>query len=178
MRLLYRLRQFGWELRARPLTQEESAEIRSILNAAEYALFWRYALSDQRHGYNVMCLLRENGHTDTDLLKAALLHDVGKTRANLRVWDRSFVILGQKFLPERAAAWSVNHNGEAEAMDGRYKAFIVKAKHAEWGAEMATGAGCSPRTINLIRRHQDTLSDVASEEDELLRLLQWADDQC
>jgi putative nucleotidyltransferase with HDIG domain len=177
MGAVYRLRQFWWELRARPLTEVQSAEIRSILSDAEYALFWRYSLSDQLHSYNVMALLRENGYTDEDLQKAALLHDVGKTRANLHVWDRSFVILGQKFLPERAAAWSVSSNGEAEAMDGRYKGFIVKAKHAEWGAQMAEQAGCTQRTVDLIRRHQDTLAELTTEEDRLLERLQWADDQ-
>ena len=45
-------------------------------------------------------------------------------------------------------------------------------------AEMAEAAGSSALVVSLIRRHQDDLPETAlSEEDELLHILQWADDQ-
>ena len=39
------------------------------------------SVSDQRHSLNVMRTLRRQGHTEPDLLAAALLHDVGKSAA-------------------------------------------------------------------------------------------------
>jgi hypothetical protein len=43
---------------------------------------------------------------------------------------------------------------------------------------MVAAAGGDPLAVSLIRRHQDAMAETAeSAEDELLRLLQWADNQ-
>lgn len=131
-----------------------------------------------------MAVLTHAGHNEPALLTAALLHDIGKTRHPLPIVERVLVVLGNKFLPGRAASWGI---GEPA---GWRRAFVIKAQHAQWGAEMAAQAGSNPQVVELIRRHQDllTLQEVrvpagvpvaASKEDndQLLRLLQWADDR-
>lgn len=172
MRVRYRLRQFWQELRAKSLSPGQSAEVQSILNSAEYELFCQFSPSDQQHSYRVMHMLQQNGYTQPELLQAALLHDIGKTRATLHVWDRSLVVLGQRFVPEKAEEW-----GNSAEIRGLRKGFIVKAHHPEWGANMAADAGSSALTVALIHRHQDPLDQIVTEEDRLLQQLQSADDQ-
>lgn len=168
----YRLWQFWQEMAARPLSAVAWREIESILAPDEVRLFRQFSLSDQMHSYRVMKTVREAGQNTPALLAAALLHDVGKTKVSLSVWDRVLVVLAQLLIPGRLVAW-----GQGEPRGWR-KAFVVKEQHAAWGAEMAQRAGSSPLTVALIRRHQDNVGEMAGNEaDQLLHYLQWADDQ-
>jgi hypothetical protein len=110
--------------------------------------------------------LLADGQTDADLLTAALLHDAGKVRARLSVWERVVIVLGKKLFAGHVKGW-----GEGEAR-GLRRPFVVAAQHAAWGAELALAAGASPRTVELIRRHQEQ----SGQTDALLRALQAADD--
>ena len=105
------------------------------------------------------------------MLAAALIHDVGKILSPLSILDRVLIVLGQHFLPRAARRW-----GEGEARGWR-RPFVVAARHAAWGADLAEQAGASGRTVRLIRRHQDSLTgDTAGEEDRLLADLHAADE--
>lgn len=170
-RSLYRLWQFWQSASARPLSAPARAEIGRLLNPVEQRLFERLKRSDQRHSYRVMQALQAAGHGRPELLKAALLHDVGKTRVRGAAWDRVAVVLGQAFWPRRTAQWA---GGQPH---GWRRPFAVKARHPEWGAEMAAAAGSPALTVRLIRRHQELLPVAeAGEEARLLRLLQAVDD--
>ena len=172
MGVFYRLGQFWRIVTAVPLSPLARQEVRATLSDAEYALFGRYALSDQWHSYRVYRMLCEAGYTHPDLLTAALLHDVGKTRVSLTVWHRTWIVLGQLFWPSKLATW-----GEGEAR-GWKRPFVVKAQHPEWGAEMAAAVGSRALAVALIRQHQDRVPETADTEiAHLLRPLQWADDQ-
>ncbi|MCB0007628.1 MAG: HD domain-containing protein [Anaerolineales bacterium] len=171
-RLVYRLRQFGAELNARPLPDAALGEVRELLSPAEYALFQRFSLSDQNHSYAVMTTLRGAGHDDRELLQAALLHDIGKTRLPIHIWDRVVIVMGQALAPAQVGRW-----GEGEPAGWR-RPFVIKEKHPAWGAEMAAAAGSSARLIALINHHQDRPETVTPAElAATLRQLQWADDQ-
>jgi putative nucleotidyltransferase with HDIG domain len=167
----YRWRQFWQALAARPLPGEAQREIAAVLSEREVALFRRLSLNDQEHSYQVMTMLKSAGYDDPDLLAAALLHDVGKTRYRMPIWVRSLLVLAEAFVPGRVAQW-----GEGEVKGWR-RPFVVKARHAEWGAEMAKAAGSRPRTVALIERHDKVVASAGGYEDELLRRLQWADDE-
>jgi putative nucleotidyltransferase with HDIG domain len=168
----YRLWQFWQIVTAVPLEPTARAEIALILSVNELALFERFALNDQWHSYRVMKLLREAGHDQPALLVAALLHDVGKTKQPLSIWERSLIVLASLLLPRQTAVW-----GQGEAV-GWKRPFAVKVQHPAWSAKMAATAGSDSRAIRLIQRHQDPIvPDDQSEEAQLLRLLQWADDQ-
>ena len=171
MDVLYRLSQFWRNVTAQPLKVLEQEEIAENLNPDELALFWLMSTSDQRHAYRVYTLLRASGYSDAELLAAALLHDVGKIRADLSAWDRTVAVLGETFLPLKAKEWS---EGEA---GGWRRTFVVRERHAGWGASLAGDAGSREGVIDLILRHQDSLPENGSGEDEHLALLQWADDQ-
>ena len=168
----YRLRQFWQNVAARPLTAVAQSEVSAQLTPAEMTLFQHFSNSDQWHSYRVMKTLQAANHIHPDLLTAALLHDVGKTRVPLSVWERSWVVVGQVIWPKKTAVWG------QDAPLGWKRPFVVKAQHPAWGADMAAAAGSSELAIGLIRRHQDTVPETAvSEMDHLLRHLQWADNQ-
>lgn len=172
-RAWYRARQFSQTLWQRPsLEQIENA--RRFLSAAEFALFQKMQPSEQTHSLQVFERLTEQGAHDPDLLTAALLHDAGKSALPLRPWERVWIVLARLIFPRQVKAWGRTPIEKA----GWRKALIVAERHAEWGAALASQAGCSALTINLIRRHQQVLHTINNQEDYLLTLLQAADDMC
>lgn len=120
-----------------------------------------------------MSLLEQAGHKQPDLVAAALLHDVGKDLAKFSWWDRTIVVLGQRFFPNQSSKWAT---GEPR---GWRRPFVVKAAHPCWGAKAASASGSSPLTVQLIHFHQDQPKDLSEHNEltELLVLLQWADDE-
>ena len=172
MGVRYRLAQFWWAISAQDLQVPASSEIESRLSVREFKLFSQYSASDQRHGYEVFQTLQASGHSQQDLLTAGILHDIGKVQVPLSVWERSFIVICERLFPDRIREWGT---GKAQ---GWKRPFVVRAHHAEWGAQMCAAAGSSDLVINLIRRHQDPLPEnPAGIEDELLAVLQWADNQ-
>ena len=171
MKLFYRLNQLWHNVTAQPLSPQELEQIELVLSPGEVALFQRMLASDQRHAFRVYGLIKECGHTDNDLLAAALLHDVGKVRATLSAWDRSLAVLGETFFPRKVKEWA------ADETSGWKRTFVVREQHAAWGAALAENAGSRLEVINLILRHQDPLPANGSRNDERLALLQWADGQ-
>lgn len=174
MRLLYRVRQFFQALTAAP-TPHDLEKVKDVLSPNLFNLFLKMQTSEQAHSIRVYKLLLEQGETNQDLLTAALLHDVGKSRYPLRLWERVFIVLGKAISPQRLNEW-----GQAEAFGWR-RPFVVSANHAEWGAEMAKNAGASTTTIDLIKRHQTDIKPNfvlhPSLEDELLLRLQILDNE-
>ena len=157
---------------AQPLPEFACLEISAVLNGSELDLFARFEESDQWHAYRVYRTLRDAGRSQPNLLAAALLHDVGKTREPLSPWDRVLIVIVEALTPKMLVKWG---HGEAR---GWKRPFVVRAQHARWGAEMAEAAGSAPEMINLILRHQtDLRRGPAAVEDEMLLLLQRADDE-
>lgn len=174
MGLWYRVGQFGHQVTARPLSGERLKEVAEHLTPAEMGLYGRYDAGDQWHSYRVLKMLCEAGHNDPALLKAALLHDVGKTRVPFGPIQRSIVSLVEKVLPETAASWGQMRLGEASWWQ---RPFVVSEQHPQWSAEMAEDVGCSETAVALMRRHQDKITFIHDKEDQLLFYLQWADNQ-
>ena len=168
----YRLAQFWWAISARSLKIPVYSEIKAHLSARELELFSQFSISDQRHGYAVYQSLIEAGYDQPDLLTAGILHDIGKVHIRLTVWEKSLVVICERLFANRIHDWG------AGRPQGWKRPFVVRTHHAEWGAQMCEVAGSSDLVINLIRRHQDPLPEnPEGYEDELLRRLQWADNQ-
>jgi hypothetical protein len=167
----YRAAQLWWNITAGPLPEPVRQEIEGILSPAQSELFCRFQKTDQWHAYRVLQTLVASGQSQPDLLAAALLHDIGKTRVNLSVWDRILIVVIDRIMPEQSNRW-----GQGDVQSWK-RPFVVRQNHAQWGADLARAAGSSTLTIDLIRRHQDPLPDEAATADnDLLRLLQRADD--
>jgi hypothetical protein len=123
------------------VSSDERRQLSAWLTVPELDLFDAMHVADRRHGLDVAATLRRDGVTDRDVLVAGLLHDAGKGATG--VVARIVHSLGQAFGPSvpRAAA---RVPGLAAPLD-RLRV------HAEASAEMARRAGCSPRTVELIR---------------------------
>jgi hypothetical protein len=138
----------------------ERSELDAWLTPPQLVLFDTMHVADRRHGLNVVGTLRADGVMDLDVLIAGLLHDAGKGQTG--VGPRVAYSLGQGY---GAWVWRV------AGMVPRWSpALIVLRDHAETSARLAAGAGCSARTVELIR-HQDAPIDPDAG-----RLLQLADE--
>lgn len=172
MNVAYRLRQFWQLVTARPLSPTARQEIEATLSPEELALFRCHAPADRQHAYRVLRALRDADRHHPALLAAALLHDVGKIRCRPRAWERVLGTVAERLFPGRVERWGT---GQPR---GWRRPFVIRARHAAWGAEMAAAAGSSPLTVTLIRRHQDKESELDDPEaSALLTALQAADDQ-
>src|SRR5512140_1672868 len=75
------------------------------LSPSQLALFRRMRRSEQLHSLNVLRTLQGRGYDDPHLMVAALLHDVGKSRAAFHLWDRVVVVLVRAVAPQVARQW-------------------------------------------------------------------------
>lgn len=176
-RIGYRARQLWLVLRTQPASQDLET-VAQILSPSLMGLFLRLQPSEQAHSIAVLCKLESQGEVDPGLQVAALLHDIGKVRFPLRLWERIWIVLGKSFFSSQVKRWGTPPLPEGQAPTGWRRAFLIAEGHPEWGARMAAKAGASPLAVSLIRRHQDrvTIQDP-SLEDQLLRKLQSVDDE-
>ena len=151
-----RTRQFRAHLRAN-VTPEERAALVAWIAPAQLEIFDAMHVADRRHGLDVVASLREEGVTEPDLLLAGLLHDAGK--GDTGVWPRVAYSLASRYGDRITRV--------AAVLPGFRPALERLRTHAETSAAMAAAAGCSPRTVELIR-NQDAPLDA--EFGELLRL--------
>jgi hypothetical protein len=134
MRLRQGLRAlFAWVERV------DEALAAEVLNPSLLALFRAMRRSERLHSLNVLRTLRAAGYDHPALLTAALLHDVGKSRAAYHLWDRVIVVLVSAVAPETARRW-----GAAETPRGWRRPFVIREQHARWGADMVAAASGRP----------------------------------
>jgi len=164
-RLVYRIRQFRLAAFG-PWQPVSDTSLSLFLSPQLISLFRRMTPSEQAHSFSVLQRLQAAGHQDQDLLAAALLHDIGKVNLSLSLWDRSLVVLGKRFFPRRIDRWS---SGKPA---GWRRPFVVAVHHPAWGADLVAAAGASPRSVDLVRRHQE--ADAG--DDPWLAALRQADD--
>jgi hypothetical protein len=142
-----KVRQFRAHLRA-SVAPGERAGLASWLSPAQLAVFDAMHVADQRHGLDVVATLRAAGESDHEVLMAGLLHDAGKGHTS--VVPRIIHSLGQGY---GAWVWAI-----ARFVPGLRDGVQRLRDHAATSAALAARAGCSPRTVELIR-HQDAPID-------------------
>jgi putative nucleotidyltransferase with HDIG domain len=168
MSAIYRVRQFVRAVGAW-VRSDSCDQVGQYLPDEAIGLFQAMPRYDRQHALRVFRLLQDEGHTDPDLLVAALLHDAGKTarrNGSVRLWHRVGVVLSNVFWPGLLARLAKDQVGSWR------QPLYVQLHHAAIGAELARGAGCSQRTVDLIRLHEDPAFQA---EDPLLQVLQSAD---
>ncbi len=168
----YRTAQFFAAVRARrsPPSLEPARE---VLGDELFALFVRMPPEDQRHGLEVFGRLEATGNRDPILLRAALLHDLGKAEAGVGLPHRvARVVL--------RAVWPPLWQRLAAAPTGWRRPFWAVANHPARGAVWVETAGGDPDLCALIRYHESAAPAEwrGSEQARRLAALQEIDALC
>ena len=125
----------------------------TYLNPEQMTLFKRLNRGEQLHSLNVLRDVLAQGETPHSLTVAALLHDVGKTRYPIAIWQKTLIVLVRAFVPQLFNRWSA---GNPETYWQR--AFVVSVQHPAWSAELVEPTGAEETTVWLIRHHADSLA--------------------
>jgi hypothetical protein len=100
--MIYRVKQFFWGLMAK-LREEEKVFVHKYLEDYEEKLFFMLPRNEQVHSVKVAREVIEesvkHGVEDTPLVKAALLHDIGKINSGLNIFSKSLIVILNKFMP-------------------------------------------------------------------------------
>jgi hypothetical protein len=139
-----KLRQARRHLGAR-VAPAERTELTAWLAPAQLALFDTMQVADRRHGLDVVAWLRADGIDDPEVLLAGLLHDAGKG-------DAGFLARVLYSLSQAYGGWI---DRGATLVPGLGPAMARLKAHPELSADLAAAAGCSHRTVELIRLQDD-----------------------
>ncbi len=154
--------------------------IEEYLDPIEKKLFYNMDVSVQKHCVNVartvqnICRGQDLG--TGRLIKAALLHDIGKTRGSFSLTHRVLYVICYRFIPK-----FVSHIGEIkDSQPLKYGwfnrlqyAFYVHLNHERLGAELARMAGLNQDVIFYIQNHHNLSMAAQSRE---LAILYKADE--
>ena len=134
---------------------------RAHLSGGLLALFEAQHPRDIRHSAATARWLLDRGHSDRDLVVAALLHDVGKGQQRRR--DRVVHVLAAA---SGAGRWLTDARSRFEMRRALYRS----RHHAEAGAGLLEAAGGAARAVALTRLHH-----LPAGDDPVLALLHRAD---
>ena len=157
-----RVGQFVGHLSPRVEPHREAAAM-ALLPPRARELFASMPLADRRHALRVVAELEAGGHSDRDLLAAALLHDAAKGH-RMRLWHRVAGVLLEAVAPR-----VLTRLADAPVNSWRYP-FHLYLEHPRLSADLAVAAGCSPRSAALIR------GDAPPADRHLLQALHRADE--
>ena len=113
------------------------------LSPAEYQLYLQMDRRDRSHACRVARAVIEQVSNPSDILvRAALLHDVGKCGRAFNPWERVAVHL---YTPKSVPA--------EPRLRGLRGAWQRRRHHETYGAELVERAGGDARVVEIIRRH-------------------------
>jgi len=177
VRILYRLRQF-WHTLTSNTISPVSAQVLALLSPQQKALFDQLQPAEKSHALDMARKLMEQGEVQSDLLVAAMLHDIGKLHYSLHPIERAMVVMVKAVSPSLAARVGRLPEGGWENVPWWRRAFVVADHHAAWGAELARQSGVSPLAEILIREHHHSTSPAVNGiEDSLLHKLWLVDNE-
>ena len=138
--------------RSSALAPEDARLPAEYLNDRERELFQRMDRPDQEHSIRVarVCAQSLENHPQVDrraMMRAALLHDVGKIDAGLGLVFRTFWVLVKKLMPQTARAVALRGAG-ARPGSLRHKMWL-QVTHAELGAQTLREMGVEEKVCEL-----------------------------
>ena len=123
--------------------QPDDAFARERLRPEELRLYRGMDARDREHAVQVArALVQEFPDASSELVRAALLHDIGKQVHPYRVWER---ILAHLWAPAELPREPLSR--------GLRAAWQVRVHHAAYGAALLRAAGGSEDVARLIEEH-------------------------
>jgi len=167
---LKRSRQFFQALFAK-MEPKDHAVVEQYLDETEKELFYRMAPAVQKHCVNVAETVSgmDGGRPDLNrrlLIKAALLHDLGKSGGDFTLLDRVWYVLVKKISPRLAL--KLAKPGKGRFLARLRNAFYIHLNHAEMGASLLRNSGLKGELVYLVRNHHNDGLASGSPELELL----------
>ena len=156
-------------------TPPDMALARQHLTLCELAAFRGLSRAEQLHSLNVLrAVLDAEPKAPRALKAAALLHDIGKSRRRLAIWQKTLAVLALACAPGLAERLGHDDSSSAWRIP-----FIVQRHHPKWGGEILRACGADADVIWLVENHQAE-ADVhrAHPGYARLRRLQAADSAC
>ena len=132
-----------WRSLSKTAAEPDDSYARQRLDAAQYRLYLRMDARDREHAVRVtQGLLQRHPDASDALVRAALLHDVGKAVRPYRVWER---ILTHVYAPPGIPA--------EPRLEGLRGAQQVRVHHASYGAAMIRRAGAGDEVARIVEEH-------------------------
>lgn len=132
-----------WRSLAAAQANPDDDYARDVLQPVEFRLYLAMDPRDREHAVEIARTLQREAPQASDvLLRAALLHDVGKQGRPYRVWERILAHL-----------WSPPDIPATPRFRGLRGAWQVRVHHAAYGAELLRQAGGSEEVAQLIAEH-------------------------
>ena len=156
-----------------PVTPIDLHLAQQHLTASELEAFQKMSRAEQLHSLKVLqAILKQREPMPDALAVAALLHDVGKSRCHLAVWQKTASVLVKAFAPQLASAFS-----QDETISFWRAPFALHEHHPKWSGEILRACGSDAAAIWLAEHHQENAENHRGHPYcELLRRLQTADD--
>ena len=140
------------------MTENDYDYAREILNDEEFDLFLKLSKSEQKHSIRIakdIEFVIENEKTsDKDILnnkelliRASLLHDIGKSRKRLNVIDKSIIVILNKLT-----------NGKLKNIKKSQK-IQCYYNHSEYGYEILKDMVKEELILDIIRNHHKNTSN-------------------
>ena len=127
-------RRFVDVLFSTPLDAAERAAVESWLDGGQAWVFFSQADPDQRHGFHA-ALVAIAGEGEIDVIRAALLHDVGKRHARLGVIGRTVATIAIRLGLPLTTRWRLYRD------------------HGETAAWELESLGCEDVIVDFTRHH-------------------------
>lgn len=143
------------------------------LSQEELNAFQQMSRAEQLHSLNVLRdVLAQSDTTPHALAVVALLHDVGKSRYHLAVWQKTIAVLVKAFMPQFASYLTRD-----DTLNFWRAPFTVRKYHPQWGAEILYACQSDDVAIWLTEHHQENaILHIDHPNYQLLCRLQEADD--
>lgn len=144
---LYRVKQFYWSLTSK-LDSIDVELINKYLNIKEKELFCSISTYEQKHSIkvamDVIKLCEENNIKNDSLVRAALLHDIGKSFKKLNPIEKSIVVILDKLSKGKLKKFK-----EVKQIDVYYN-------HADKGYNILKNTGnYDERFLYLVKNHHN-----------------------
>lgn len=147
---LYRVKQFFWALFSK-INSSDIDFINSYLNQVETDLFNKLHVNEQKHSIRVAKdVLNEYTFRNSELkmkesvlVKAGILHDIGKTQGKINIFEKSILVIVNKLSKGRIKKMSC------------IKKIKLFYNHAEIGYEILREYDYDERFLYIIKNHHN-----------------------